>query len=164
VPGFVFIAAAPATVRIGIVKPGKPIVLLLLLLLLLPLAVLAEDARQYVELPAPMREHMLRNMRDHLLALQSITGRLAERDYDAAAEVAEQRLGMTSLQSHGASHMAKFMPSGMSDIGTTMHRAASRFAVLARDAGAAGDPGPALAALSQVMQQCVACHESYRVH
>lgn len=142
-------------------NPGKQVVLLLLLL---PLAVPAQDTRQYVELPAPMREHMLHNMRDHLLALQTITGRLAARDYDAAADVAEQRLGMSSLQSHGASHMARFMPPGMSDTGTAMHRAASRLAVLARDAGAAGDPGPTLAALSEVMQQCVACHQAYRVH
>ncbi|MBI5751292.1 MAG: hypothetical protein HZA59_03975 [Hydrogenophilales bacterium] len=34
---------------------------------------------------------------------------------------------MTSLASHGAAHMAQYMPKAMQDIGTDMHHAASRF-------------------------------------
>jgi hypothetical protein len=137
---------------------------IILLLLSLAHPVLAQDARQFVEMPTPMREHMLANMRDHLLALQTITRQLSEQDYEAAAETAEKRLGMTSLESHGASHMAQFMPQGMSETGTAMHRAASRFAVAARDAAVDGGLEKAFGALSQVMQQCVACHAAYRVH
>ena len=124
----------------------------------------AEDSRQHVELPGPMREHMLGNMRDHLLALESITRQLANQQYDEAAEVAENRLGMSSLESHGASHMAQFMPEGMQTIGTAMHRAASRFSIAAQEAELDGGLNIAFAALSEVMQQCVACHSSYRVH
>jgi len=122
------------------------------------------DSRQKVELPPPMREHMLANMRDHLRALETVTRLLAEQRYGEAADEAESRLGMTSMQAHGAVHMAPFMPEGMRAVGTAMHRAASRFAVNARDAEVSGDLGAAFAGLSEVMQQCVACHSVYRVH
>jgi hypothetical protein len=121
------------------------------------------DARQAVAFPEPMRTHTLANMRDHLLALQEIQQGLAEGAYDRVAEIAEQRLGMTSLRAHGAHDVAKFMPEGMQAIGTEMHRSASRFAVAAVDAGARGNVKPALAALARVTQQCVACHASYRM-
>ena len=74
---------------------------------------LADDGRQTVQLPDMMREHMLSNMRDHLLALEEITRHLANMQYDKAAEIAENRLGMSSLELHGASHMGKFMPREM---------------------------------------------------
>ncbi len=124
----------------------------------------ADDSRQLVEMPAPMQAHMLANMRDHLLALETITRLLAEGDYNQAADVAEQRLGMSSLDSHGASHMARVMPEGMRATGTAMHQAASRFALKARDAELEGGLAEAFGGLSEVMQQCVACHESYRIH
>ncbi|MES9938755.1 MAG: hypothetical protein ABW153_20085 [Sedimenticola sp.] len=125
---------------------------------------LAEDERQFVQMPEMMREHMLANMRDHLLALEEITRYLAGQQYDQAAEVAENRLGMSSLESHGASHMAQFMPREMGAIGTNMHRAASRFALAAKNAELEGGLHKAFSSLSEVMQQCVACHSGYRVH
>jgi hypothetical protein len=101
-------------------------------------------------------------MRDHLLALQEIQEALAAKQEDKAARVAEERLGMTSLQLHGAHEVAKYMPQGMQDIGSEMHRSASRFAIEAQNAGVTGDLRPALAALSKVMGQCVGCHAGYR--
>lgn len=139
-------------------------VLVVSLLLGATVSVSAEDTRQHVELPAPMRAHMLANMRDHLLALEIITRQLANRQYDKAAEVAEKRLGMSSMQAHGASHIAEFMPEEMAKIGTEMHRAASRFSIAAQNADVDGGLGSAFATLSEVMQQCVACHAGYRVH
>ena len=124
----------------------------------------AEDPRQKVEFPAMMRDHMLSNMRDHLAALEAITRHLSQQEYAEAARVAEARLGMSSLESHGAAHMASMMPEGMQAIGTAMHRAASRFAVAAEEAEIEGGLNRAFAALSDVMQQCVACHAGYRVH
>ena len=121
------------------------------------------DPRPIVKFPEELRIHTLANMRDHLRALQEIQEALAHEQYDRASDVAEQRLGMSSLTLHGAHELSGFMPEGMQDIGTEMHRAASRFAVATKDAGATGDVKPALAALSRVIQQCVACHSSYRV-
>ena len=122
------------------------------------------DARQLVKFPEPMRLHTITSMRDHLLALQEIDVALSQNAFDKAASIAEQRLGMSSLELHGAAHIAPFMPQGMQDIGTQMHHAASRFAIEAQNASVGNDVRPALAALGTVMQQCVACHAAYRLH
>lgn len=122
------------------------------------------DSRQLVNFPEPMRLHTITSMRDHLRALQEIDIALSQNAFDKAASIAEQRLGMSSLELHGAAHIAPFMPQGMQDIGTQMHHAASRFAVAAQNASVSNDVRPALAALGAVMQQCVACHAAYRLH
>jgi hypothetical protein len=70
---------------------------------------------------------------------------------------------MTSLALHGARHMAPLMPTGMQAIGTAMHHAASRFALVAQEAPVSGGLPRALGALAEVSRQCVACHASYRL-
>ena len=110
-----------------------------------------------------MREHMLRNMRDHLVALGEITRHLADSQFDTASEIAENRLGLSSLESHGASHMSQFLPQEMGKIGMEMHRAASRFAIEVKNAELEGGHPQALSALSEIVQQCVACHAGFRV-
>jgi hypothetical protein len=122
----------------------------------------ASDGRQLVLFPEDMRAHTLANMRDHLHSIERISSAMSQGQYDEAATIAEQRLGLTSLDAHGASHMAPLMPAGMQQIGSQMHRAASRFALEAQNAAATNDVKPALAALGAVMQQCVACHAAYR--
>ena len=124
----------------------------------------ADDARQLVKMPAPMTQHMLANMRDHLLALTQIQSALGAGAYDRAAQIAEQRIGLSSLESHGAAHMASFMPKAMQDIGTNMHKAASQFALIAQETGADGNVQRSVAALARVTEQCVACHQAYRAH
>jgi hypothetical protein len=125
--------------------------------------VVSLDGREEVAFPPEMRGHTLTNMRDHLLALQEIQYALSKEEYERAGDIAEQRLGMTALIAHGSYERSGFMPKGMQDIGSAMHRNASRFAVAARDVGATGDVKPALAALGATMGQCVACHAAYRV-
>lgn len=121
------------------------------------------DERELVKMPPRMQAHMRANMRDHLLAVHEIQAAMARGDFETAARVAEQRLGMSSLESHGASHMAGVMPPGMRATGTAMHRAASRFAVSAQEAGVDRDLARAVAALAEVTAQCVACHAAYRI-
>ena len=123
----------------------------------------AEDARQFVKYPPQLIEHTLANMRDHLLALQEIQDHLGMGHFEVAAKIAEARLGMSSLGLHGAHDVAPFMPQGMQDAGTAMHKAASRFAVTATDAGVSGDYKAALTALGQVTATCVGCHAGYRL-
>jgi cytochrome c556 len=134
-----------------------------LLMAVVPLTAAAQDARQKVELPPMMQEHMLGNMRDHLRALTEIQAALAKKDFDQAADVAEQRLGLSSLEAHGAAHMAPYLPKPMQDIGTEMHRAASRFARTAQEAAVKGDMSPVFAGFAGVLQECVACHTTYRI-
>ncbi len=126
-------------------------------------AELAADSRVLVAFPGKLAEHTLSNMRDHLAALQEIQEALAKGDNGKAAKIAEDRLGMSSLTLHGAHDVAGYMPKGMQDIGSGMHRSASRFAVEAQNAGVTGDLKPALAALATVTGQCVGCHAQYRL-
>lgn len=126
----------------------------------------AQDSRELVRLPEPMQEHMLGNMRDHLATLSEIIGGIADGKLDEAAKLSEQQLGMSSLGRHGAAHMAPFMPQPMQEIGTRMHRAASRLAIVLQDASVS----PTLdtmrdvnRALHDVTTACVACHASYRI-
>lgn len=126
----------------------------------------AQDARALVRFPEPMQEHMLGNMRDHLVALNEVIGNVADGKYDAAAQLAEQKLGMSSLGLHGAAHMAPFMPQPMQEIGTGMHHAASRLAIALQNASVS----PSLdsmrdvsRAIHEVTATCTACHAGYRI-
>lgn len=129
-------------------------------------AAAAADDREMVKLPQMMQEHMLANMRDHLVALDEMLAALAEGKTDQAAEISEKRLGMSSLSLHGAEHLGKFMPKAMGAIGTQMHRAASRFVIVARNA----ELEPSLKAqrevykaLQGITENCNACHQAYRI-
>ena len=137
-----------------------PTVLLstLLLLGLSSIASSEEDKRILVKMPKMMQQHQLANMRDHLMAINEILLHLGKDELDKAAEIAEARLGMSSLSKHGAHHMAKVMPKEMRAIGTSMHKAASRFALKAQE----GDALPAYKALQEITSACVACHAGYR--
>ena len=118
-----------------------------------------EDVRQLVQLPDMMQQHMLSNMRDHLETINEILLHMGKGELDKAADIAESRLGMSSLDTHGASHLAKYMPEAMRQAGTNMHKAASRFALKAQE----GEPLPAYNALAEVTTACVTCHAGYRV-
>lgn len=129
------------------------------LLLMSSVIIADEDSRQLVELPEMMQKHMMSNMRDHLKTINEILLNLSNKQMDKAANIAEQRIGMSSLGSHGASHMGKFMPKGMRQAGTNMHKAASRFALKAEE----GELLPAYKMLAEVTATCVACHSTYRI-
>jgi hypothetical protein len=102
-------------------------------------------------------------MRDHLLTLSRIQEYLSQHDFDNAADLAEKRLGMSSLRLHGAHEIAPYMPKRMQDLGGAMHHAASQFAIATQEAAFDKDVGRALAALTKVTQACVACHAAYRL-
>ena len=59
--------------------------------------------------------------------------------------------------------MAQFMPEEMRKTGQAMHQAASDFAAAARKTRKGGNPGPALAALSRMTQQCASCHAAFKL-
>ena len=119
-----------------------------------------KDTRELVKFPQMIQQHMLANMRDHLVVINEILIYLADDEMDKAADIAEHRLGMSAMTLHGAGHQTQFMPDGMKKIGSSMHRAASRFARKAEE----GDPVPAYKALQEVTAACVACHAAYRVN
>jgi len=140
-------------------KTRFSIITFLFLILITNVLNAEEDTRELVELPEMMQQHMMSNMRDHLFVINEILIKLSTDELDKAGEIAEARLGMSSLKLHNASHMAKFMPKGMQEAGTNMHKAASRFALKAEE----GDKLNAYTALSEITSACVACHASYRI-
>jgi len=119
----------------------------------------AQEKREYVKLPEHMQSHMLGNMRDHLAALAEASQLMANQKWDKASDVIERRIGMSSLEAHGADHMAKFMPKPMREMGTEMHRSASRLARSMQEE----DPQLIFKNFSNVMTRCNACHVQYRV-
>ena len=132
---------------------------LLLLLCVSNASTADDDVRQLVQLPQMMQQHMMANMRDHLMALNEILVSMGEGELERAADTAERRLGMSSLEAHGASHMARFMPEAMRRAGTAMHKAASRFALKAEE----GELLPAYKMLSEITAACVNCHAQFRI-
>lgn len=122
-----------------------------------------QDNRIVVAFPPSLKEHLLTNMRDHLQTLAKIQDAMGNGQLDLAAQLAEDRLGMNSLKSHGALDNSQYMPKGMQEIGTTMHRNASKFAIEIQNSAATGDLKPALIALSKTTQACVACHAGFKL-
>jgi hypothetical protein len=118
------------------------------------------DHRQLVSMPDQARQLMREDMLDHLSALNEILGYLGENNLDAAADVAETRMGKSSMGKHRATGMGpgRFMPIEMRNLGWGMHESATEFSLVAKE----GDLKNANSALQKVITSCVACHYSYR--
>lgn len=118
------------------------------------------DTRQLVSMPDQARELMRKDMLDHLSALNEIIGYLASNNLDAAADVAETRMGRSSMGKHRGTGMGpgRFMPLEMRNLGWGMHDAATEFSKITKQ----GDSKSAYSALQKVTSSCVACHYSYR--
>lgn len=119
-----------------------------------------KDQRKLVSMPDQARQLMRIDMLDHMAALNEIIAHLATNNLSAAAEVAEKRMGKSSMGKHRATGMGpgRFMPPEMRSIGWGMHESASEFARIAKQ----GDQKKAYSALQKVSTACVACHYTYR--
>lgn len=141
-------------------------------------AMASPDSRELVIFPPEMQAQQLRNMRDHVEALDAILTELGKADYAAAARIATDRLGLDSPSAAACKPkqpdappargsmdemMELYMPAAMRSVGLAMHTAASDFAAVVREAGKSDDPRPAYAALGLVTHNCVACHSAYRL-
>ncbi|RLA40375.1 MAG: cytochrome C [Gammaproteobacteria bacterium] len=118
------------------------------------------DSRQLVSMPDETRMIMRDEMLSHLSALNEIIGFLANNNLDAAANVAETKLGKSSMGKHRATGKGpgRFMPLEMRNIGWSMHESATKLSQAAKD----GDLKGAYGALQRITSSCVACHYSYR--
>ena len=116
------------------------------------------DGRVAVELAPGERDLMLREMREFVAGLQALSDGLARNDMPAVAEAA-RRMGTARTHDVPAAMMGK-LPLGFKSIALGVHR---QFDTIAADAAAGGEPRHTLAQISDVLQQCVACHAAYRV-
>lgn len=144
---------------------------------LFPIGAQAADAPETIDLPPAIRTQFFANMRDHLLAIHEIQAALGAGQFEHAADIASSRLGLKAASSAACrmkkpgmmqprddadnSALSKFMPKPMHKIGYKMHTAADNFAAVARSSS--GDYRKAIGALSQVTEQCTACHANFRV-
>lgn len=132
-------------------------------------AVAATDNRVLVEMPPMMQQQIRADMRDHMMTIQQITALLSKEQYEEAADLAENKLGVSSMGQRSKQHKhkgqsrAKMMPPAMRQMGQGLHRTASQFAREVKDAELDGGLGRAFSALSGVMLQCVGCHSAYRI-
>ncbi len=118
------------------------------------------DTRKLISMPEPALVLMRKDMIDHLSTLNEIVGYLAQNKLEAAADVAEARLGRSSMGKYRRSGMGpgRYMPNEMRDLGWSMHDAATEFSKVAKQ----GDSTKAYQALQKVTSACVACHAIYR--
>jgi len=118
-----------------------------------------QDTRELVSMPEEIQHEIVANMRDHLNILNQILIHLANDEMDEAAELAEYKLGMSSMGKGHGGERRKYMPEGMRSFGQNLHRSASRFSRKAEE----GDLEQAIKSLSEMTSVCTACHASYRI-
>ena len=118
----------------------------------------ASDGREVLVLSAGERDMVLSEMREFLSAVQTIVGAANQEDMEAVANAAK-KVGFSAQQSVPNSLMKK-LPLGFKRLGMGTHKG---FDQLAMDATDLGDPSHTLNQLSELMKNCVACHQIFRI-
>ncbi len=121
-------------------------------------AVKGDDGRTAIVFQPGERAFMLREMREFVAGLQSISDGLSRDDMKAVAKAA-RGLGTERAHDVPAAMLAK-LPIGFKSLAVGTHRG---FDAIARDAESGAASRHTLEQLSGVMQNCVACHESYQI-
>ena len=113
------------------------------------------DTRISLGLSAEMKQHQLSNMREHLEAINSIVGLMAENKFEEASGIAHAKLGLNPEMQRMCSMFGneKFMALGMA-----FHKSGDDLG----DALQTKDINTSLRALNKTMQYCVTCHAAYR--
>ena len=101
---------------------------------------------------------MLREMREFIVGLQHIDDALSREDMQGVAK-ASRALGTSRTHEVPAALMGK-LPLEFKALARSVH---SDFDTIATDAERTGLPKRTLGHLSDVLQKCTACHESYRL-
>ena len=117
------------------------------------------DGRQAILLEEPERDLVLGEMRMFLASVQKITTGISKNDMKIVAEAARE-VGLAAQQAVPGSLMGK-LPLPFKKLGFDTHK---KFDALARDAEDLGDPQYALEQLSTLMNNCVACHSTYKIN
>ncbi len=118
----------------------------------------SSDGRQALLLEPAERNLVLGEMRAFLSSVQRITAAVGQADMKEIAKAA-RHVGAAAQQAVPGSLVGK-LPLEFKKLGFDTHR---KFDQLAMDADDLGDPGHSLEQLSQLMQNCVACHAAYRI-
>jgi len=117
----------------------------------------SEDGRMAIHLTSGERDFVLIEMRTFLSSIQQITKGLSEKNMVLIAESAKA-VGMAAQRGVPGTLVGK-LPIAFKKLGFDTH---SKFDQLALDAESFGDEDHTLEQLTTLMQNCVACHASYR--
>ncbi len=116
------------------------------------------DKRQVILLSEEERNFVLTEMRNFLDSVQGIIGAVAEGKPKDAGPAA-LRSGMHVMRNAPQSMMGK-MPMEFRMLGMDTHQ---RFAAIAEEASAMADEKKILKQLSEMLSNCGACHQGYRI-
>ena len=111
-----------------------------------------------IELTATERQHVQTEMRTFLASIQQIIKGTSEDQMEQVARSA--RMSGKAAQAGVPASLKAKLPQGFKKLGSDTH---ARFDLLAMDAESIGDGEHALSQLAELMENCVACHASYRV-
>lgn len=116
------------------------------------------DGRSSILLNADERDLVLTEMRVFLSSVQKINQGIAENDMQLVSDYARQ-VGKAALGQVPGTLIGK-LPLEFKTLGFDTH---TKFEQLAMDADDLSDSSHTLIQLSSLMQNCVICHESYRI-
>lgn len=114
------------------------------------------DTRIAVPLVPMMANHQLRDMRDHLLAVQEIVVAATTDDF-AGVERAAGRIGFSDEMGQTCTHMGAGAQ-GFTESALNFHHTADTIATAARQR----DRAAVLRALGATLQTCTGCHAAFR--
>jgi len=116
-----------------------------------------KDSRQNIPLTEAERTIVMAQMRQMLASVQGVTDGLSRGDLQAVVDAASKS-GMAMMKSLPSQIRMKF-PSGFAQMGMASHQTFDR---IARETKSIKDPAPVLRQLSVAVQNCIACHATYR--
>jgi cytochrome c556 len=114
-----------------------------------------DDDRERIVLPAPARNMVLAEMRMMLESVAGVVAALSEGDTAAAAQAARASGMVMAVDPH----LRELLPAAFVELGMATHRG---FDALADQLEQGADQETALAELGTLMQNCNACHATYR--
>jgi len=120
--------------------------------------VISDDGRKAIQLSSGERDIVFSEMRTFLASVQQITKGVANNDMKLVAKAAN-KVGRAAQQEVPGSLIGK-LPLEFKKLGFDTH---SKFSQLALDAEQLGDGQHALSQVSELMENCVACHETYKI-
>lgn len=119
-------------------------------------AIKSEDGRLAVQLTLNERDLVLGEMRTFLDSVQKITQGVAKNDFAAVGKAA-RKVGRAAQQEMPGSLVGK-LPLEFKKLGFDTH---SKFTQLALDAEQMADAEHTMNQLSELLQNCVACHATF---
>ena len=117
----------------------------------------SDDGRLAIQLTANERGLVLAEMRTFLDSVQQITQGVSDNDFETVAKAA-RKVGRAAKQGMPGTLVGK-LPLEFKKMGFDTH---AQFTQLALDAEQLGDDAPSLGQLGALLQNCVACHATYK--